>query len=87
MWHIIGLIIVGLIVGALGRLFHHGRDPMGMLMTIAIGVASVLLAGLLIGGFLGFVLAVIIGVILVSLWSHFVERPRQRPWWRRPLRG
>ena len=86
MWHIIGLIVVGLLVGALGRLFHRGRDRMGMLMTIAIGVASVLIAGLLIGGFLGFVLAVIIGVVLVSLWSHFVERPRQTPWWRRPLR-
>ena len=85
MWHIIGLIVAGLIVGALGRLFHRGRDPMGVLMTIAIGVASVLIAGLLIGGFLGFVLAVIIGVGLVALWSHFMER--QTPWWRRPLRG
>jgi uncharacterized membrane protein YeaQ/YmgE (transglycosylase-associated protein family) len=85
MWHIIGLIVAGLIVGALGRLFHRGRDPMGLLMTIAIGVASVLIAGLLIGGFLGFVLAVIIGVGLVAVWSHF--RARQTPWWRRPLRG
>jgi uncharacterized membrane protein YeaQ/YmgE (transglycosylase-associated protein family) len=84
MGHIIGLIVAGLIVGALGRLFHRGRDPMGLLMTLAIGVASVLIAGLLIGGFLGFVLAVIIGVGLVALWSH--HRERQTPWWRRPLR-
>ncbi len=41
-------------------------------MTIAIGVASVLIAGLLIGGFLGFVLAVIIGVVLVALTSRVV---------------
>jgi uncharacterized membrane protein YeaQ/YmgE (transglycosylase-associated protein family) len=85
MLHIIGLILVGLLVGALGRLFHPGRDPIGMLMTLAIGVASVLIAGLLIGGALGFILAVIIGVVLVSAWSHFVERPRQRPWWRRAV--
>jgi uncharacterized membrane protein YeaQ/YmgE (transglycosylase-associated protein family) len=83
--HIIGLIVVGLIVGALGRLFHPGRDPMGFIFTGVIGVASVLIAGLLIGGWLGFVLAVVIGVVLVSLWSHFVERRRQAPWWRRPL--
>jgi uncharacterized membrane protein YeaQ/YmgE (transglycosylase-associated protein family) len=85
MLHIISLILVGLLVGALGRLFHRGRDRMGVLMTLAIGVASVLIAGLVIGGALGFILAVIIGVGLVAAWSHFVERPRQRPWWRRPL--
>jgi uncharacterized membrane protein YeaQ/YmgE (transglycosylase-associated protein family) len=86
MWHIIGLIIAGLVVGALGRLFHPGRDRMGILLTMAIGVASVLIAGVLIGGFLGFVLAIIIGVVLVAAWSRYVERPRQQPWWRRPLR-
>jgi len=85
MSHVLGLIVAGLIVGALGRLFHRGRDPMGLLMTLAIGVVSVLIAGVLIGGFLGFVLAVIIGVGLVALWSQFMER--RTPWWRRPLRG
>jgi uncharacterized membrane protein YeaQ/YmgE (transglycosylase-associated protein family) len=85
MLHIIGLIIVGLLVGLLGRLIHPGRDKMGFIATIAIGVASVLLAGLLIGGALGFILAIVIGVALVAAWSHFVERPRQRPWWRRAV--
>ena len=69
MAHIIGLIIAGLVVGALGRLFHPGRDPMGLLATIAIGVASVLIAGLLIGGFIGFIVAILIGVGLVGLVS------------------
>jgi uncharacterized membrane protein YeaQ/YmgE (transglycosylase-associated protein family) len=82
--HIIGLIIVGLIVGALGRLFHPGRDKMGLLMTMVIGVASVLIAGLLIGGFLGFIVAIIIGVALVALWSRFVE-PRRSPTMREKL--
>ena len=84
MLHIIGLVIVGLIVGALGRLFHPGRDKMGLLMTMVIGVASVLIAGLLIGGFLGFIIAVLIGVLLVALWSRFVE-PRRSPTWRQKL--
>ena len=70
---IIGLIIVGLIVGALGRLFHPGSDPMGMLMTIAIGIASALLVGWLVGGgVLGFILAIIVAVILVALWARMV---------------
>ena len=67
MAEIIGLIIVGLIVGALGRLVNPGPDPMGWLVTIAIGVASVLIVGLLIGGVLGFILAVIVAAVLVTL--------------------
>jgi len=57
---------------------------MGLLTTMAIGVASVLIAGLLIGGFLGFVLAVVIGVVLVAAWSHLQAR-REGPRWRRVM--
>jgi uncharacterized membrane protein YeaQ/YmgE (transglycosylase-associated protein family) len=69
---IIWLIIAGLIVGVLGRFVKPGADPMGWLATIAIGVASVLVVGLLIGGddgigFWGYVLAVIIAAILVAI--------------------
>jgi hypothetical protein len=64
---IIGLIVVGLIVGALARLFHPGRDPMGLGLTFLIGVAAVIIAGILISGVLGFILAIIIGVVLVAL--------------------
>lgn len=85
MFHIIGLVLIGLLVGALGRLFHPGRDKMGLLMTMVIGVASVLIAGLLIHGFLGFVIAVVIGVGLVALWSRLVEA-RRAPTWRQRVR-
>jgi uncharacterized membrane protein YeaQ/YmgE (transglycosylase-associated protein family) len=70
---IIALIVIGLIVGALGRLFHPGGDPMGLLMTMAIGIASALLVGWLVGGgVLGFILAVVVAVILVAIWSRLV---------------
>ena len=85
MFHIIGLVLIGLVVGALGRLFHPGRDKMGLLTTMAIGVASVLIAGLLIPGFVGFVVAVVIGVLLVGLWSRVVEA-RRDPTWRQKLK-
>jgi hypothetical protein len=42
-------------------------------MTTLIGVGSLLIAGLLIGGFLGFIVAVIIGVVLVALWARLVR--------------
>jgi uncharacterized membrane protein YeaQ/YmgE (transglycosylase-associated protein family) len=70
---IIGLIIVGLIVGLLGRLFHPGTDSMGLLMTIAIGIASALIAGWLIDGVvLSFIVAVIVAVVLVALFARLV---------------
>ena len=69
---LIGLIVVGLIVGALGRLVNPGRDPMGLLVTMAIGVASVLLVyWLIVDGILGFIIAVIVAAILVTLVGRF----------------
>lgn len=44
---IIGWILLGLIAGAVARLLVPGRDPMGWLGTIALG-----LVGALVGGFL-----------------------------------
>jgi uncharacterized membrane protein YeaQ/YmgE (transglycosylase-associated protein family) len=65
---IIGLIIAGLIVGALGRLVNPGPDPMGILMTIAIGIASTLLVFWLVGGgILAWILAIIVAAILVTV--------------------
>jgi uncharacterized membrane protein YeaQ/YmgE (transglycosylase-associated protein family) len=70
---IIGLIAIGLVVGALGRLLHRGRDPMGLLATIAIGIASSLVVGLLIDNdVLKFILAVVVAVVLVALFESFV---------------
>jgi uncharacterized membrane protein YeaQ/YmgE (transglycosylase-associated protein family) len=74
---IIWLIIAGLIVGALGRLINPGRDPMGWLLTLAIGVGSVLVVGLLLGGddgigFWGYILAVIIAAVLVTVVQRFL---------------
>jgi uncharacterized membrane protein YeaQ/YmgE (transglycosylase-associated protein family) len=43
--HWIALIIVGAVVGALGRMFHPGRDPMGFIVTTLIGIASLVIAG------------------------------------------
>lgn len=46
-FHIIVMIVVGLIAGALARLLMPGRDPMGILMTIVLGIV-----GSFIGGFI-----------------------------------
>jgi uncharacterized membrane protein YeaQ/YmgE (transglycosylase-associated protein family) len=66
--HWIALIIVGAIVGALGRLFHPGRDPMGFIVTTLIGIASLVVAGLIFdSAILEFIVGVIVAVVLVAL--------------------
>ena len=70
--HFIWFIIVGAIVGALGRLFHPGRDPMGWLLTIAIGVVSLLVAAIISSGWVAFVIGVVVAVILVALVGRFM---------------
>ncbi|TMJ97185.1 MAG: hypothetical protein E6G67_03230 [Actinobacteria bacterium] len=73
----IGLVIMGLVVGGLGRLLHPGRDPMGLLMTLGIGIASMLIVGIVLHGALGalgsFLVAVIVAALIVAIWAR-VER-------------
>src|ERR1051325_3487344 len=69
--HWIWFIIVGAIVGALGRLLHRGRDPMGWLLTIAIGVVAMIIAAAISSGWLAFIIGVIVAVILVAIVGRF----------------
>jgi uncharacterized membrane protein YeaQ/YmgE (transglycosylase-associated protein family) len=48
---IVSLVIIGLIAGALARLLVPGRDPIGILGTILLGIV-----GSFVGGFLGYAL-------------------------------
>ena len=74
--HFIWFLIVGAVVGALGRLFHPGRDPIGLLLTIAIGVVSMLIAALISSGWLAFVIGIIVAVVLVALVGRYSGRRR-----------
>ena len=51
---ILGMIILGLIAGAIAKLIMPGRDPGGIIVTILLGIA-----GALLGGFLGRALGLI----------------------------
>lgn len=46
---IIGLILAGLVVGALGRLAIPGPNPMTIGMTILVGIGGSLIAGVVAG--------------------------------------
>jgi uncharacterized membrane protein YeaQ/YmgE (transglycosylase-associated protein family) len=46
---IFGWLAIGLLAGALARLIVPGRDPMGWLGTLLLGLAGALVGGLLAG--------------------------------------
>lgn len=46
------IILIGLIVGIVARLLKPGRDRMGIILTIVLGIAGALLAGF-VGRMLG----------------------------------
>ena len=98
MGEIIGLIILGLIVGALGRLVNPGRDPMPIWLTIAIGVAGAAIGGATAaaifgveqdqGSFFAILLgSILAGSLLVMAYRRFVQkRPITGPEAHRPPR-
>jgi uncharacterized membrane protein YeaQ/YmgE (transglycosylase-associated protein family) len=78
--HWVWLIIVGFIVGALGRMFHPGRDPMGFILTGVIGIVSLVVAGAIFGPtWLEFVVGVIVAIVLVALIGRFLPGDRREP--------
>ena len=72
----IGFLVAGLIIGALARLFKSGKQDLGLLATLGLGVVGSLIGGTiawLLGtgsiwelNVLGFVLSVIAAVLLVG---------------------
>lgn len=69
MLFILGLVLTGLVVGALGRLAIPGPNPMSMPMTILVGIGGALLGGLvgraLFGGEGGGLLLAVAGAALI----------------------
>ena len=51
LWTILGLIIIGLIAGLIARAIIPGKQSLGILMTIVLGIV-----GSFVGGFLGYLL-------------------------------
>ena len=72
----VGFIIAGLVIGALARLFTPGKQKLGLLATLLLGLAGSVIGGAIAsilgtGGIfdlnlIGFVVAVISSVMLVG---------------------
>jgi uncharacterized membrane protein YeaQ/YmgE (transglycosylase-associated protein family) len=73
----IGFIVAGLVIGALARLIKPGRQRLGLLATLLVGVVASVIGGAvanLLGtgtiwelNFLGFVVAVICAVVILGV--------------------
>ena len=74
---ILGLILVGIVIGVLARLILPGRQRIGMLMTIVLGIAGAIIGGLIASqlaagsvtelNFVGFIAAVISALVLIAV--------------------
>jgi uncharacterized membrane protein YeaQ/YmgE (transglycosylase-associated protein family) len=83
MLHLLWMLIIGLIAGALAKLIMPGKDPGGLLVTLALGVGGSFLAGFL-GRMLGWyrdpgsgpgIIASIIGaLVLLGIYRIAVGR-------------
>jgi uncharacterized membrane protein YeaQ/YmgE (transglycosylase-associated protein family) len=80
---IIAWLVIGLLAGALARLLVPGRDPMGLLATLVLGLVGsfvgAVLANVLFGDQDGVVLlGSTIGAVIVLLVWHAFTRSRRR---------
>ncbi|EHR50717.1 putative membrane protein [Saccharomonospora marina XMU15] len=87
LWTIIGWVVFGLIAGYIARALVPGKDDIGLLMTIVIGVAGSVVGGFIFGlltvglrGFqpAGWIGSVIGAVIVLVIYNKVTGRKRVR---------
>jgi uncharacterized membrane protein YeaQ/YmgE (transglycosylase-associated protein family) len=71
---IIGYVVVGLIVGVLARFLVPGRDPMGWIGTIVLGILGAVIGGWAAGAIFNdtagvdWIASIVAAIVLVLLW-------------------
>jgi len=83
----IGMLIVGLVVGALAKLIMPGRDPGGIIITMLLGIAGAFV-GTMVGRAMGlyregegagWILSIIGAVILLAIYRAIAGRRTTTP--------
>jgi uncharacterized membrane protein YeaQ/YmgE (transglycosylase-associated protein family) len=81
--HFLWMFIVGIVVGAIAKVFVHGAGHMGIIMTGVLGIV-----GSLVGGFIarlfsrpapgatihpaGILLSIVGAVLVLWIWTHLI---------------
>ena len=80
--HLLWMIIVGLIVGALAKLVMPGHDPGGIVVTMLLGIGGSVVAGMIgrsVGWYtegepVGFIASVIGAIMLLAIYRVIIGR-------------
>jgi uncharacterized membrane protein YeaQ/YmgE (transglycosylase-associated protein family) len=81
--HILWMLLIGLIVGAIAKFIMPGKDPGGIIVTMLIGIAGSLIAGF-VGRALGWyaagesagIIASVVGAILLLIIYRLATKGR-----------
>ena len=74
---IIWTIVLGFVIGVIAKFIHPGKEDMGLLMTIALGIAGSFLGGIVgqslgwyqAGEGAGFIVSVICAIVLLLIYG------------------
>lgn len=78
---ILAWLITGLVVGGLAHLLVPGRQRIGILLTLLIGIAGALIGGVVTAAIIGaghFILSFIVSLVVAALLISVVSHPRSR---------
>jgi uncharacterized membrane protein YeaQ/YmgE (transglycosylase-associated protein family) len=82
---ILGYIVGGAVIGVLARFFKPGKDPMGWIMTILLGIVGAAVGGWAAGQLgvtsrvLTWVIAILAAIVLLVIYQAVTGRKRLPP--------
>lgn len=81
---VISAIVAGIIIGALARLVLPGKQPIGIVLTVLVGLLGAFLGGAITAGYtqnfwITLLVQVIVAAILVAIVTAFIFGRRRGP--------
>ena len=80
---ILWTIIVGFVIGVVAKMIHPGKENMGFIMTVLLGIGGSFLAGV-IGQYLGwyqagegagFIASLVVAIVLLVIYGKMRQNP------------
>jgi uncharacterized membrane protein YeaQ/YmgE (transglycosylase-associated protein family) len=79
---IVWTIVVGFVVGLVAKLLHPGKEDMGLVATVLLGIGGSLLAGLLGQAFgwyqagegAGFMASIVVAIVLLVIYGRLCDK-------------